>query len=161
MGKIEKYVDELLIFMVDKIDKNASILTMEEFNFSFKDDLKKVEEGEDLKNLKIIIKEKDDKLIEQVLMKASNEKLIEKTVFCGSKFNKIKLTPKGLDKSKDIKLNKEETKNKWASYISEKLLFPIIVSIITVIVASYFNNKNFNKELENLKKDIEWIKQNK
>ena len=35
MSKLEKYLDELLIFMADEIEKNAGTTKTIEFNFSF------------------------------------------------------------------------------------------------------------------------------
>ena len=78
---------------------------------------------------------------------------------------KIQLTDNGFRKSKAIKLNKIENNKKWLKYIFEKLFLPILVSIITVLITFYITskiqNKNVNNELENIKKEIEWLKQKK
>lgn len=172
MDKLEKYLDELLIFMADEIEKNAGTTKTIEFNFSFEfiekyfnADDERFEDGKDLKELKKIINIKDNELIKKVLMKAINEELIKRTVIGGREFSKIQLTDNGFRKSKAIKLNKIENNKKWLKYIFEKLFLPILVSIITVLITFYITskiqNKNVNNELENIKKEIEWLKQKK
>jgi hypothetical protein len=170
MNELEKYLDELLIFMANEIECNASTLNMTEFNFSFAYNEKyfnaedeKFEDGEDLKNFKATFKVQDNELIKKVLMKALNEKFIERNGM--SEFSRIQLTDNGFKKSKAIKLNRRENKKKWLSYPFEKLILPILLTIITAFIASYITseiqNKNIATELETLKKDIEWIKKNK
>lgn len=160
MNNLEKYLDELLIFMTDDIENNAFQLNHTQFNFSFA--CLENEEGEDLMKFKTIVKIQDNELIKKVLMKAINEQCIEQIQY-SNEFNKIILTEKGFKKSKAIKLNRKEKKKKWIGFFLEKLILPILVSIITGFVASYITseiqNKSIKIELENLKKDIEWIKQ--
>lgn len=171
MNDLEKYLDELLIFMADEIEAKASTLDFTEFDFSFaytekyfNSEDEKFEDGEDLENFKVNIKVQDNELIKKVLMKALNEKLIKRISMGGREFKGIQLTENGFRKSKDIKLNRRENKKKWLTYPFEKLILPIVVSIITALIASYITsdiqNKNITKELETIKKEIEWIKQN-
>lgn len=98
-------------------------------------------------------------------MKALNGQYIKNTTIGNSEFSQIALTDNGYRKSKAIKLHRREKKKKLFTYPFEKLIVPILVSIISAFVASYITtelkNKNINKELEILKKDIEWIKQSK
>ena len=62
ISKLEKYLDELLVFMADEIEKNSGTTKTVEFNFSFEfiekyfnvDD-ERFEDGEDLKEFKKII----------------------------------------------------------------------------------------------------------
>ena len=172
MSNLEKYVDELLIFMSDEIENNAAMLNNIVFNFSFSytekyfnAEDKYFDDGEDLTNFKVIAKIKDNEFLKKVLMKALNEQYIKNTAMGNSEFSRIALTENGFRKSKAIKLNRIEKKKKLFTYAFEKLIVPILVSIITAFVASYitteFKNKNINNELEMLKKDIEWIKQSK
>ena len=60
MSKLEKYLDELLIFMADEIEKNAGTTKTIEFNFSFEfiekyfnADDERFEDGKDLKALEL------------------------------------------------------------------------------------------------------------
>ncbi len=169
---LEKHLNKLLVFMTDEIENNASTIQNTVFNFSFEFVEKylnapdqKFEDGEDLKKFKKTIKTIDNELIKKVLMKAINEELIKRTVIGGREFSKIQLTDNGFRKSKAIKLNKIENNKKWLKYTFEKFFLPILISIITVLITFYITskiqNKNVNNELENIKKEIEWLKQKK
>lgn len=172
MNNLEKCLNELLIFMADEIESKAFTLNLAEFNFSFAFTEKyfnaedeNFEDGEDLKNFKATIKVQDNELIKKVLIKAINKQYIKQIEMGGPEFNKIQMTDNGFKMSNAIKLNRRENKKKLVSYPFEKLILPIIVPTIAALITSYITseiqNKNIVNELETLKKDIEWIKQNK
>ncbi|MEA3315656.1 MAG: hypothetical protein U9Q30_07380 [Campylobacterota bacterium] len=169
MNKLDKYFEELLIYMASQIEENASTLHNTTFNFnlfhSIQTDNKEVKDGEDLISLKSIIKINDNKIIEKILMKALNEKCIEYTTMSGGNFNSIGLTENGFRRYKAIKLNRKENKKIFFTYPIDKIIIPILISLITAVLASYITsniqNTKLNEEIQNLRKDIEWIKLNK
>jgi cell division protein FtsL len=68
-------------------------------------------------------------------------------------------------KAKAILLNKKEAKKKFFSYLSDKIIIPIVVASLIAIATSFittkYQNNEINKKVESLEKEIIWLKEQK
>jgi len=171
MNKTNECYEKLLAFMYQTIEEKAVNFNHIVFNFSFartekyfnaEDEF--IAEGEDLREFKANYKKFDNETIKKALVKAQNEKEVQMSM-CNSEFQRVQLTEHGFTKGKAILYNKEtKRKNLW-KYLLDRFLVPVLVSVVTAVVVAYtttwIQSNEINSEIEILKKDIEWIKQNK
>lgn len=171
-NEINKYADELIIFAYKEIEENAYNRNIEWFNFEFSKSEKYISnhddeifpDGEELKKFKEKTKLTDDEFIKKGLVKNINEKLFTRKTICGE-FNNLEFTEKGMMKAKAILLNKKEAKKKFFSYLSDKIIIPIVVASLIAIATSFittkYQNNEINKKVESLEKEIIWLKEQK
>ena len=166
--KLEKYVEVLVLYMKDELEDKAFSINNTTFDFTFSrakryvnaSDDEVISDGEDLIAFKKLSKISDNKTIEQVIAKAMNENYIK---YMGTGTNSILLTDLGLRMAKAIQINQISLIKKSLTYFADKVLVPLMVSLITAIstyyVMSYIKDKEINKEIKYLKEEIIWIKQ--
>ena len=171
MNKTNDCYEKLLTFMYQIIEEKAVNFNHLDFNFSFartekyfnaEDEL--IADGENLKEFKANYKKFDNETIKKALVKAQNEKEV-KTSMGNPEFQRVRLTEHGFTKGKAILYNKEtKRKNLW-KYLLDRLLVPVLVSVVTAVLVAYtttwIQSNEINSEIKLLKKEIEWIKQNK
>jgi hypothetical protein len=170
--EIEKYSDELILFAYKKITDNGYYRNLEWFNFQFSKTEKFLSnnpdeakpDGESLVSFKKETKLTDDELIRKAITRNINEKLFTRKTICGE-FNNLEFTEKGMMKAKAILLNKKEAKKKFFSYLSDKIIIPIVVASLIAIATSFittkYQNNEINKKVESLEKEIIWLKEQK
>ena len=170
MNKLDLYIDELLIFMKNDIENNALPLNNTIFNFSlsttekfFNAEDEAISEGADLSAFRKIIKITDNSMFEKIFVKATNEGYIKNPYRNGRNYASIQLTDNGLRMAKALQLNKKSASKKIINFTTNKILLPIIVSVSTAIIValvmSYIQQQKVTPEIEELKKEIKWIKQ--
>jgi hypothetical protein len=169
---IDKYTDELILFAYEDIEQNAYRRSSVFFNFEFSKIEKFISnhsdeillEGEDLSDFKAKTKLTDEETIKKALVKALNENLFKRTVINGE-FNNLEFTEKGMMKAKAILINKKEARKKFFSYLSDKIIVPIVVASLIAIATSFittkYQNNEINKKVESLEKEIIWLKEQK
>ena len=116
-----------------------------------------IKEGEDLVAFKKLSKLKNDEKIEKIIAKALNENMI-KHMGMGSG-SIIMLTDQGYKYAKVVQANKTFKKKRTLSYLSDKILLPLMLSIMTFYIMTYLQNDKLNEEIEELQKEITWLKQ--
>jgi hypothetical protein len=172
MNIIDKYTDELILFAYEYIEQNAHRRNSVLFNFEFSKIEKFINshsdeilsEGEDLSDFKAKTKLTNEETIKKALVKALNENFFKRTVINGE-FNNLEFTEKGMMKAKAIHLNKKEARKKIFSYLSDKIIIPVIVASLIAIATSFittkYQNNEINKKVESLEKEITWLKEQK
>lgn len=166
--KLDKYVEILLVYMKNVLEEKAFSINIAEFNFNFSEikhymnsNDEVTPDGEDLIAYKKLSKITDNKIIEQVIAKAINENFIKYRGMSGG--NKIQLTESGLRMASAIQINQVSKVKFFFTYFTDKILVPLIVSIITAVstyyAMSYIKDNEANQELKKIKDEIVWIKQ--
>lgn len=135
--KQEKVLNDLLIFMKNKAEKNGASLDMSRCNFSSKNELGNAE-GEDLIVFKKEYKYKNNEIILQSLKKAITDVYIKHTVI-DKLYSALSLTNSGAARAESLKYNKKNHFKKVLSYFTDKLLVPLVVAIVSVMLLSYIN----------------------
>ncbi|RLA77565.1 MAG: hypothetical protein DRG78_17150 [Epsilonproteobacteria bacterium] len=161
MDNLDKYLDDLLLFMANEIEDKSFQREHATFNFQLSSSN---EDGDDLKEFKNIVNINNNDIIEQILMKAINENYINTRPYC-QKFSGIYLEDTGFKRAKAIKFNRKNSKKKILTNSLDKFIAPIVIPIISAVIVAYLTsniqNNQLSNEIEKLKRDIEWIKQKK
>jgi len=162
--KIDKILDKLLVFMKNEIEKHGSPLNALEFDFSSKETLSPINasdeikmEGEDLILFKKQTKFKDDS-IDQCIKKALTDGYLERQSWNEPTYKHLVLTKFGSARAESVKYNQKNSLSIILKYFSEKLLAPIIVSVITVLITNHFNSTETEKQIKILQEEIKWLK---
>ncbi|MGD9555363.1 MAG: hypothetical protein AB7V28_13335 [Arcobacteraceae bacterium] len=172
MNNIDKYVEELILFAYKEIEENTYNRNNVTFNFSFGKIEKylsnhpdeKIPEGEDLSEFKKKTKLTDNDTIKKALVKSMNGDYFKRTAINGE-FNNLEFTDKGMRMANAILLNKKESKKKLIIYPFEKIILPVIIATIIGLITSFitteYQNDKVIKKIENLEKEIKWLKEQK
>lgn len=167
--EIEKYSEKLILFAYHEIVDNGHYRNIEWFNFEFSKTEKFISnhpdetkpDGKSLINFKKKTKLINDELIRKALTKNINENFFERRTINGE-FCNLEFTEKGMRLAKAILLNKKESKKKLITYPLEKIIIPIVVASLIALITSYitteYQNDKVNKKIENLEKEIKWLK---
>jgi hypothetical protein len=161
--KIDKVLDELLVFMKNEIEKHGSNLDGLSFNFSQSEIVPYINapdevkpEGEDLTAFKKKHKYSDD-LILQSLNKALTDSYIRSRIM-SNKYEKLILNELGAARAESTKHNKKTLYTRALNYFTEKLLVPIVTAVLTALIVNYISDSQTDKEIKKIKEDIEWLK---
>lgn len=166
MSNEEKVLDQLLIFMKDEISKQGVPVDHLMFNFKpsstphyFNAPAETFPDGDELIEFKKILNPKDHKLILSALNRAITEGFIKDGT--NNKHATMSLTERGLARAKSFEANE---KMKWkirTDYFFDKIFVPLAVATAVTLIANYLSQKDTNAEIKSLKKEIEWIKEQK
>lgn len=164
--KEEKILDQILVFMKNEVSKEGAQLHGISFNFKPSEVIryiggasKTTTDGEDLISLKKILKTKHHKLIASALNLAISEEFVKGGT--NQKYGHMLLTEKGFARAKSFEANENNAWRRRCDYFLDKILVPLVVSIVTVIITSHLSQKNTEAEIKILKREIEWIKEQK
>jgi hypothetical protein len=138
MGNIEKCKEDLILFVCKQIEEKSLELNTSTFDFFIDNTL---EEGDTLKEFKLINKSLTNELIKQSLTKAINEELFVRFSI-SSLYSDLMLSKKGMMLSKAILLNKEKNKKKIFEVLIIKILVPIVIAVISGFALYYFGLKD-------------------
>ncbi|MBP3616349.1 MAG: hypothetical protein J6J27_05600 [Alphaproteobacteria bacterium] len=146
----EKIVNKILCYMKNEIEKSGSKPDMECFDFSFSEKIdyfnapsEILPNGEDLTNVKNILKKVSDKSIKEVLNKCLANNYIKYFAAGGKNFKNITLTEEGFARATSVE-NYHPIKNYFSQNIPDKIvnaIISIIVSCITTYITIYITMK--------------------
>lgn len=164
MTQEEKVLDRVLVFMKDKISEKGMQLNQVMFNFkpsetlhSFNAPNEIIPDGVNLIELKKTINSKDHDFIVGALNRAITEGFIRDRS-C-QKYTMMLLNELGLARAKSVEANEHMKWRKRLDYFSDKILVPLAVAIAVTLITNYLSQKDTNAEINSLRKEIEWIKQ--
>lgn len=166
MKKEEIILDQLLLFMKTEVSKKGILLNQITFNFKPSETIQYfnapneiISDGEDLIAFKKTIKSKHHNLIVDALNIAVAEEFVKNRT--NNKYHMMFLTEKGFARAKSFEVDKKIVWKKRWHYFMDKICVPLFVAIVITIVTNHLNQKNIDKEIESLKKEIIWIKEQK
>ncbi|MFT7088138.1 MAG: hypothetical protein ACJAZX_001593 [Rickettsiales bacterium] len=162
MKKEEKILDQLLLFMKAKISREGVKLDQATFDFrasKTKDNPSNeiICDGESLAAFKRTVKSKNHNLIVDALNIAITEGYIKDRI--NEKYRMILLTEKGSARAKSFKVNEKMIWKKGGHYFMDKICIPLVVAIAITLITNHLNQQSIDKEIESLKKEIKWIKE--
>ncbi len=163
--KKEEILDQILVFMKNEISEKGDKPHNIYFNFKPSEVIrysggksKVIPDGENLLNLKKIVKTEHHELIILALNLAISEGFIKDI---HQKYECMTLTGSGFARAKSFEANENGVWKRRCGYFLDKIFVPLIVSVVTALITSHLSQKNTEAEIKILKKEIEWIKEQK
>jgi hypothetical protein len=142
--KIDECLDGILIFMQQKLVEQGAVLHLSWFDFSPSEVMhylnappETTQDSEALTELKSRLEPKYHKYIPDALNKAKTHKYIQ-----GSDLKNTRLTESGSERAiAKRKFELDEYNNRWKKighYFLDKILVPMITSVITSVITYYY-----------------------